>query len=66
MFILRSCQCVSQSNTASRPKVALADGDGGKRVGFQRQPLVVSAFLPRQTGWLQLGPGESALVTPKI
>lgn len=31
----------------------------------QQQPLVVSTFHPRQTGWLQLSPGESAVVTPK-
>lgn len=32
----------------------------------QQQPFVVSAFLPRQTGWLQLSPGESALDTQDL
>lgn len=39
--------------------------DGRKRRGLQKQPVVVSAALPGPTAWLQLRPGESALVTPK-
>lgn len=34
--------------------------------GLQQQLLVVSAFPPHQTGWLQLSRGKSALVTLKI
>lgn len=59
-----------QSQTMRHVQVVPAEFDREKRrrlqlSGQRRQPLVVSAFLPRQTGWLRLGPGESAPVTPK-
>ncbi len=42
-----------------------AEFDRRKRFSPRSSPLVVSKFLPHQTGWLQRSPGESALVTPK-
>lgn len=63
--LLAVCMVIKCSKS---PPVEPDECDSRKHAGLQQQqqPLVVSAFLPRQTGWLQFSPGESALVTPKI